>query len=161
MIPQLLPQMNYAINKVLQYDLVAQKKLREMEGRSLCWVVQDWGLTMVFKVVDGELIIDDRMQSCQATVEASPQELFELWRNYDADVSINLQMSGNPLALQDFSQLFKSLNIDWEALLEEVFGTFGAHVTGQVVHKVGAKVARTLHRIGDDIRAYKRDEMGS
>jgi ubiquinone biosynthesis protein UbiJ len=159
--PSLLSFINESVNKVLAYDLVAQKKLSQMNGRSLCWDVSGWGMTLVFQVDEGKLIINDRMIPCQVTVTASPQELFDLWQKYEQDTTVNLKITGNPLALQDFAQLFKALNIDWEALLEEFFGAFNANLAGRVVGKVGSQMSRTLHRIRDDIKAYHRDEVNN
>lgn len=150
----LLLFLNTTIEYLLRYDVNAKQQLQKMEGRSLCWCVQDVGLTVVCKVVNGQLMIDDKVQTTQVRVDASVGEMFDLWQNYDGQASINLHMQGNPLALQDFAQFFKSLKIDWEALLESYIGTSSAHFVGRFARES----AHALMRIKEDIIAYRDDE---
>lgn len=152
---ELIPLLNSTIDKALQYDVSAKHRLEKMQGRSLCWVLDDVGLTLVCRVVDGRLLIDDRFQACQVRVQSSLKEMIELWQHGADHDSVNLDMQGNPLALQDFAQFFKSLDIDWEAWLEDYIGPFNAHILG----RIAKETKRTLWRIKDDINTFKRDEV--
>ena len=155
---KLITLANQLLRNALPYCVQTQQKMAMMEDESCKWVATDLGITVVFMVRQGVLVVSDQNQPTQATIMASSKQLLDLAQQGEDAYDSAIEISGNPLVMKRFFELFKEVDFDIEQLCRDVFGDF----TGQMLSRVGRSAKQQLswklQRLRQDMHAYKNDE---
>ncbi|MBT8144212.1 MAG: SCP2 sterol-binding domain-containing protein [Gammaproteobacteria bacterium] len=153
----LLAPLARLLNRQISRSSPATAATHQLDGRTLAIRLRNTALTLYLTVREGQLHLRrDFDTEPDALLETTPLGLTELGRG--ATSAGNISMSGDPVVAQQFEQLLRHTQPDWEEELSQLVGDVAAHQVGNVVRQVfdfGQHAFRSLSR---DSAEYLREE---
>lgn len=134
-----------ALNKYIQMDAQASKKLALLSGNAIAIELQGWELTLyLLPDAQGIQVMTEYAGEADTTISGSPMALFNMSQG-DASAATmreqNITIEGDLELGQQFSQFFKQLDIDWQETLAQGFAKVTTPSNADVIaHKIGRLV---------------------
>lgn len=149
-------------NRVLQQDLQAFAAVKALSGKVIAIEVTGTVITWFLHFTNQGISLD-REYSGQpnVTIKARPSALVSLCLNRNSKitkVSPDMEINGDVGLAQEFQQILKTLDIDWEEHCSHWVGDTAAHKLGRFLKLAKNYIIETRHTIGMDISEYLRYE---
>jgi ubiquinone biosynthesis accessory factor UbiJ len=149
-------------NRLLQQDPQAFTAVKALTGKVIAIEITGTGSTWYLQFTDQGFVVDRNFRGqANVTVKARPAILAGLLLNRDgkiAKISPDMEISGDVGLAQEFQQILKNLDIDWEEHLSQWVGDTAAHKLGRVFKHTRNYIRETQQTIGMDISEYLRYE---
>lgn len=150
------------LNRLVQEDRETLAAIRELAGKiviievvgpelRICLQFNDQGITLM-REFDGKPHV---------TIRARPATFMGLFLNRNGKVTKttpDMDISGDVVLAQDFQNILKHIDIDWEEHLSHWTGDTAAHKLGRVFRHARVYLQEARHTIGMDISEYLRYE---
>ncbi|WKE65539.1 SCP2 sterol-binding domain-containing protein [Gallaecimonas kandeliae] len=134
-------------NRLLALDEASNRRLARLKGKAILVRLTDVGLSLGFTVTEAGLLVTGDLAEADATVALPLSALDELKDSANLPRAIKegrLELTGDPLLLKQFSELFAKLDIDWEGELARYIGDVPAHLLLSTATKVKARLDKGL-----------------
>jgi ubiquinone biosynthesis protein UbiJ len=102
-------------------------------------------------------------QEPDCVIKGTVLHLLKMMRNDDPAQSLSsgeIEIIGDSRIAQDFSDILKNVEIDWEELVSKVTGDFAAHRIGNAARQAKSWFEETLEALRLDVSDYLREESG-
>jgi len=147
------------LNELLQLDADSPERLQKLAGKRVRLQLEEFGRPLTASIFEHQLVLStadaDAVDCAIKTRLAVLPELKDaanITRLIKADA---LDIDGDPMLAQQFSQLFLQLDIDWEAQLASRIGDVPAHWLSKMF-----KQSQTwLQQQGLDKKAWLQDTL--
>ncbi len=162
--PTLLKIAEAAFNRYLALDPEMSSRLGELEGKCLGFELTEPEIEIYCKPHDKSVTL---LAACDGepdcVIKGSALNLLKMLRSDDPAQSRSrgeIEIVGDSRLAQDFSDILKSIDIDWEELISKVTGDFAAHRIGNAVRQAKNWFDETLEALRLDVSDYLREESG-
>ncbi|WP_115720416.1 ubiquinone biosynthesis accessory factor UbiJ [Gallaecimonas mangrovi] len=138
-------------NKLLALDGASGRRLQRLNGKVIVVQLTDIGLDLGFVVTPDNLLVTGALDQADATVALPVAAIGELKDSAQLPKAIKegrLELTGDPMLLKQFSELFAKLDIDWEGELARYVGDVPAHLLFDTATKLKAKLTKGLGQFG-------------
>lgn len=146
------------LNRVIDLDPAAHRRMRRLEGRSLGVALLGPGLRLVLKVEDNRFRGTDPDGEINAWVRATPGALLSLAASGGRATPGQLEIAGDAEAARRFQEFFQTLHPDWEEGMTRVFGDVVGVQLSRLLAGGIAYARRTGDGLSQDLGDYLRDE---
>ena len=151
-------------NRYLALDPETSSLLGVLEGKCLGFDLTDPDIQLYCrphaKAVSLSLECE---QAPDSVIKGSVMNLLKMMRNDDPAQSLGsgeIEIAGDSRIAQDFSDILKNVEIDWEELVSKVTGDFAAHRIGNAARQAKGWFEETLEALRLDVSDYLREESG-
>jgi ubiquinone biosynthesis protein UbiJ len=162
--PGFLRLVEQAFNKYLSLDQEMSGQLAELDGKILCFDINQPKLTLYcFPRAAGVTLQRDFDLEPDCTIKGSAMALYEMIRREDTAQSLSsgeVEILGDSRVAQRFSDILKSVEIDWEELTSKLVGDFAAHKMGNATRGFKSWFDEALAALRMDTSEYLREESG-
>jgi ubiquinone biosynthesis protein UbiJ len=154
-----------AINRVVELDQTTKSRLQKLAGKVLAIELSDVPVTLYFVPTEDELqifshydgVVDTRLQGSSIQllsmgVSAKPGE--SLFKG-------EVQIQGDVEMGQEFQNILRAMDIDWEERLSYLVGDVAAHKMGNTVRSMLGWGAQTVASLQDNLAEYLKFESES
>lgn len=162
--PQLLNLVTSAFNRYLAVDPEKSVQLGELNGKVICFEITAPELTVYCspreKAVDltGECEFEP-----DCTIRSSLPGLLNMMRSDDPAQSISsgeVEIKGDSRLAQRFSDILKTVELDWDELGSKIVGDFAAHKIGTIGRMFSGWAKNSGSAFQQDTSEYLREESG-
>lgn len=151
-------------NKVLQQDPKAFASVQLLSGNVMAVEVIGTGVTWFLQFSEQGISLDrEYTGAVNVTIKARPSALFSMCMNRNSKitrVSPDMEVSGDVGLAQEFQQILKKLDIDWEEHFSHWVGDTAAHKLVRFSRMAKHYIGETRHTIALDISEYLHYEKG-
>ena len=151
-----------AINKVLLLDPDTVQRLQELQGKVVMVQLSGLELSLYMIPVRNGLSVFSRYEGQADTIlRGSPLDMARLgMAEHAGDMlfSGDVRISGDVELGQQFRDILKKIDIDWEEHLSSLVGDIVAHQAGKLVLRTRAWGRQTLDTLAMDAGEYLREE---
>ncbi len=162
--PNVLNLVEQAFNKYLALDPEMSGQFAELEGKCLCFDISQPSLKLYCLPRNRAITLQrDFELEPDCTIKGSAMALYEMIRREDTAQSLSsgdVEILGDSRVAQRFSDILKSVEIDWEELTSKVVGDFAAHKVGNVARGFKGWFDEALSALQMDTSEYLREESG-
>ena len=162
--PSFLKFVETAFNQYLALDPEMSTRLGELEGKCIGFELTDPEITAFCKPHDKSVtLLIECEQAPDCIIKGTALNLVRMMRSDDPAQSLSageIEIIGESRVAQDFSDILKTIEIDWEELISKVVGDFAAHRIGNGVRQVKSWLDETLNAMQLDVSDYLREESG-
>lgn len=152
-------------NRVLQQDPQAFAAVKELSGKVIAVEVSGTGISWFVQFSDqGISLYREHTRPVNVTIKARPAVLFGLCLNRNnkiTKVSPDMEINGDVGLAQEFQQILKKLDIDWEEHFSHWLGDTAAHKLVRFSRLMKNYISETRHTVAMDISEYLRYEKGT
>jgi ubiquinone biosynthesis protein UbiJ len=154
-----------AVNRFLELDQTAKTRLQQLAGKVLAVELSDLPVILYFMPTEDVLqifshydgAVDTRLrgtsfQLLSMSVSARPGE-----NVFKGEV----QIQGDVELGQEFQDILRAMDIDWEERLSFVVGDVAAHKMGNAVRSMLGWGAQTVASLQDNLAEYLKFETGT
>jgi len=129
----------YALNRLLQFDPASTERLQPLAGRSLRVALRDTPVTVLCRFDAEGLRLerdagDEASETADASVDTSLAGLVSL-AGSGGKRSQDVAFQGDVGVIQEVKALFGDLEVDWEEQLSRITGDVVAHQAGEAVRQ--------------------------
>ncbi len=162
--PSFLRLIEQAFNKYLALDSEMSDQLAELDGKCLCFDITQPKLKLFCLPRKAAVTLQhdfDLEPDC--TIKGSAMALYEMIRREDTAQSLSsgeIEILGESRVAQRFSDILKSVEIDWEELASKLVGDFAAHKAGNAARGFKDWFDEALTALKMDTSEYLREESG-
>ncbi len=162
--PRLLGIIEALFNRYLGADPEMSAKLGELSGKVLCFDITAPRMTLYCSPRSGAVDLSlsaDAAPDC--VVRASAPALLAMMRAGDPADSIasgDVVIQGDSRLAQRFSDILKSVELDWDELASRVVGDFAAHKLGTLGRLFTSWAKQSGEALERDASDYLREESG-
>ena len=151
-------------NRVLQHDPQSFSAVQELAGKVIAVEVSGTGITWFLQFTDqGISLAREHAGTVNVTIRARSSALISMCMNRDSKitkVSPDMEVIGDVGLAQEFQQILKKLDIDWEEHFSHWIGDTAAHKLVRFSRQVKNYLGETRHTIAMDISEYLLYEKG-
>ena len=151
-------------NRVLQQDPQAFTAVQALSGKIIAIEVTGTGVSWFLQFSDQGISVDREYSGpVNVTIKARPSALIGLCLNRNSKitkVSPDMEINGDVGLAQEFQQILKKLDIDWEEHFSHWVGDTAAHKLVRFSKLAKNYLSETRHTIAMDISEYLRYEKG-
>lgn len=162
--PNFLHFVEQAFNKYLALDPEMSNQFAELDGKCLCFEISQPNLKLYCLPRTCAITLQrDFELEPDCTIKGSAMALYEMIRREDTAQSLSsgdVEILGDSRVAQRFSDILKSVEIDWEELTSKVVGDFAAHKVGNVARGFKGWFDEALAALQMDTSEYLREESG-
>jgi ubiquinone biosynthesis protein UbiJ len=162
--PGFLRLVEQAFNKYLALDLEMSGQFAELDGKCLCFDISVPKFRVYcFPRAGAVTLQGDCAQNVDCTIKGSAMALYRMIRREDTAQSLSsgeVEIQGDSRVAQRFSDILKSVEIDWEELSSKLIGDFAAHKVGNVAREFKGWFDEALIALRMDTSEYLREESG-
>jgi ubiquinone biosynthesis protein UbiJ len=162
--PGFLRLVEQTFNRYLALDLEMSAQFAELDGKCLCFDISVPKLRVYCSPRVGTVTLQsDCKQNADCTIKGSTMALYRLIRREDTAQSLSsgeVEIQGDSRVAQRFSDILKSVEIDWEELSSKLVGDFAAHKVGNVARGFKGWLDEALAALQMDTSEYLREESG-
>ncbi len=162
--PTFLQLMQTAINQYLALDPEMSSRLGELEGKCIGFDLSEPDVLLYCKPHDKSVTL---LAECETPpdciIQGTALNLLKMMRSDDPAQSLSkgeIVIVGESRVAQDFSDILKTIEIDWEELVSKIVGDFAAHRLGNGVRQMKDWFRETLTAMQLDTSDYLREESG-
>ncbi len=154
------------INRALEYDPVARRRLTGLIGKSLVLETSDPSLTLALSI-DGDaeniqvLVGLERPDQVDARVAGRATDLFAVLRAHDrtqAMMAHQIDIQGDTRTFFTLQEILAELNIDWEMALGDRLGDLPAHLLADGLRFFGGMVKAQGRSFDRTLKNFLREE---
>lgn len=138
-------------NKLLALDDASRRRLGRLKDKAIKVQLTDIDLQLGFVVTEAGLLVTGDLAEADATLALPVSALGELKDSANLPRALKegrLDLSGDPMLLKQFSELFAKLDIDWEGELARYLGDVPAHLLLSTGARLQKRLAASLARFG-------------
>lgn len=162
--PVLLNLVEASINRYLALDPEISSQLGELEGKVIAFELTS-PETCIYCLPEAQKVTLQTHAEFEAncTLQGSALSLLKMIRSTEPTALLNsgeIKILGESRVAQRFSDILKSVEIDWEELLSQVVGDFAAHRIGNQVSSVQHWLSQALESMRLDSTEYLQEESG-
>jgi ubiquinone biosynthesis protein UbiJ len=154
-----------AVNRFLALDKTAKARLQQLAGKVLAVELSDLPVTLYFIPTEDELQIfshydgtaDTRLRGTSfqlLSMSVSPRPGENVFKG-------EVQIQGDVELGQEFQDILRAMDIDWEERLSYVVGDVAAHKMGNAVRSMLGWGAQTVASLQDNLAEYLKFEAGT
>jgi len=162
--PTLVQILETIFNRYLALDPEMSSLLGELEGKCLGFDLTDPAIRLYCRPHEKSVSLSlDCEQQPDCVIKGSLLNLLKMLRSEDPAQSLSsgeIEIVGNSRVAQDFSDILKNIEIDWEDLISKVTGDFAAHRIGNITRQAKGWFEETLEALRLDLGDYLREESG-
>jgi ubiquinone biosynthesis protein UbiJ len=162
--PSFLRLIEQAFNKYLALDSEMSDQLAELDGKCLCFDITQPKLKLYCIPRKAAVTLQrDFELEPDCTIKGSAMALYEMIRREDTAQSLSsgeIEILGDSRVAQRFSDILKSVEIDWEELTSKLVGDFAAHKVGNAARGFKNWFDEALTAFKMDTSEYLREESG-
>ena len=156
------------INRALEYDPVARRRLTALVGKTLMLEMSEPSLTLAL-TIDGDehqarVLVDfSRPDEVHARVSGRASDLFAVLRARDrtqAMMAHHIDIQGDTRTFFTLQDILSDLDIDWEMALGDRLGDLPAHILADGLRFVGGMARAQTRSVDRTLRNYLREESG-
>ena len=153
-----------AVNRLLRSDPDVAARVGAMRGKVIAVHVTTFDQVLYFLPRDDSVtVVSEYEREPDTWVRGGAVDLFKLsFAGRGASsrrVAARAEISGDVALGQEFQQVFKDLEFDWEELPAAWFGDACAHELGRGARAAAAWLGRSLDSLADSGGEYLREEM--
>lgn len=151
-----------AVNRWLQLDEQAISRLRALQGRVIAFHISSPGIQLYFvPMADGLRVTDQYDTTPDVTLAGSALAFMRLSAADEpakAMLAQGIQVTGNMGIAEQFSQILREVDIDWEELLSHAVGDIVAHQAGQLVRSTQGWLTDSAQAMRLNTSEYLQEE---
>ena len=151
-----------ATNQVLALDEDTLIRLQALQGKIIAIEVRGLDVSLFLIPEQNKLSVYGRYEAQPDTVlRGTPIELMRMGlAKHAGDVLLSggVEISGDVELGEQFSEILKALDIDWEEHLSHITGDLVAHKVGNVVRSAMSWGKQTADTLGRDVAEYLQEE---
>ncbi|GGX47317.1 ubiquinone biosynthesis accessory factor UbiJ [Saccharospirillum salsuginis] len=156
------------INRALEYDPVARRRLTTLVGKTLMLETSEPSLTLAL-TIDGDehqarVLVDfSRPDEVHARVSGRASDLFAVLRAQDrtqAMMAHHIDIQGDTRTFFTLQDILSDLDIDWEMALGDRLGDLPAHLLADGLRFFGGMARAQTRSVDRTLRNYLREESG-
>lgn len=151
-------------NRVLQQDPQAFTAVQALSGKVIAVEVSGTGVSWFLQFSDQGISLDREYSGpVNVTIKARPAALIGLCLNRNSKitkVNPDMEINGDVGLAQEFQQILKNLDIDWEEHCSHWLGDTAAHKLVRFTRLMKNYISEIRHTIAMDISEYLRYEKG-
>lgn len=152
-----------ALNRYLNLDPQAARRLGSMDGKIIGVVIEQWGVRLyLLPGADGIQVLGRCEQTPDTVLHTSPAALWQLARGDEAAPLMlrrEIRIEGDTQLGQQFRSVLEEMEVDWEEHLSSVLGDVLAHQIGRGVRAGRRWGADTLHSLEQDVSEFLQEEQ--
>ncbi|ROQ24367.1 ubiquinone biosynthesis accessory factor UbiJ [Gallaecimonas pentaromativorans] len=136
-------------NRLLALDDSSGRRLGRLSGKTVLVQLTDINLGLGFVVLDDGLLVTGDLAAPDAKVALPVAAIKELKDSANLPRAIKegrLELTGDPMLLKQFSELFAKLDIDWEGELAKYLGDVPAHLLFSATARLSRRLAGSAGR---------------
>ncbi len=151
-------------SQYLALDPEMSSLLGELEGKCIGFELTEPEIRLYCRPHDKSVTLqNDCEEEPDCVIKGTALDLLKMMRSDDPAQSLSrgeIEIVGDSRVAQDFSDILKNIDIDWEELVSKVTGDFAAHRIGNAVRQTKGWIAETLEALKLDVGDYLREESG-
>lgn len=160
----LIKTLETIFNRYLALDPEMSSLLGDLEGKCIGFDLTDPQVLLYCRPHEKSVsLLLECEQTPDCVIKGSVLNLLKMMRSADPAQSLSsgeIEIAGDSRVAQDFSDILKSIEIDWEELVSRVTGDFAAHRIGNAMRQVKGWFEETMEALRLDISDYLREESG-
>lgn len=150
------------LNQALQLDPAIIPLLQKLSGKVIA--IELTGLGWQFSFLPDKqtiVVLAGYSGDSHAYVTGAPFSLLRLLLDDDSHLanSPDVKIEGEIHTVQQFSKLFKTLDIDWEEQLSHYLGDIPAHSLGNLARQSQTYVKTGTHTFQQNLQEYLQEEL--
>lgn len=152
-----------SINSLLQTDPANQAKLAPLAGRVISIEIQEWPKPVFLTVTAGKIgLASEHEEAADIAIKGSAWPMLQLLKGSSpADVrQSGVEIQGDLTVAQQFSNIARTLDIDWEEKLSHWVGDIAAHRIGRFVRGTSAEIKVAQEQFSQAVTEYMKYESG-
>ncbi|MEN9432566.1 MAG: hypothetical protein RLZZ422_155 [Pseudomonadota bacterium] len=158
----LIAALEAAFNAWLRLDPAAQPHLQALQGRIIALHITGLDIKLFFiPTSTGITLSMDYQAEPDVTIKGSAMALSRLALSEDASkvlLESDVQMEGDLSTGQRFSEVLRSVDIDWEELLSHAVGDIVAHQMGSTARSTQGWLKDSMQAMHLNTREYLQEE---
>ena len=161
--PTLVQILETLFNQYLALDPEMSSLLGELEGKCIGFELTEPEILLYCRPHDKSVTLQLDCEAPDCVIKGTALNLLKMMRSDDPAQALSrgeIEIVGDSRVAQDFSDILKNIDIDWEELVSKVTGDFAAHRIGNVVRQTKGWIAETLEALKLDVSDYLREESG-
>ncbi|MEH6470143.1 MAG: SCP2 sterol-binding domain-containing protein [Halopseudomonas sp.] len=150
-----------AINKAIERDPLAQRKLSQLAGRSLLLRLT-FPKLVVGVILGGEgvsLVSEGTLEQPDCEVEGAPSDLLALLLDPQQAFENRVQLKGNTQLATQLREIAQQLDLDWGGLLGDCIGDPAAQLLINLFNKGRAAASEASNNLLDDLDNWLHEEI--
>ena len=165
-----------ALNSYLDLDAERAGAMQQLSGKTLAVNITDLGLEFFIDVLDDKLDVKGQLPENNeeqpaaeskargrqiTTISGSSLALFQLGMQQDNTRSLfsgEVSISGDIQSGQRFSEILRSIEVDWEELLSNYTGDLLAHQLSEGLRSFTAWSKKAVDSLSRDLADYLKEE---
>lgn len=160
LIDRILPIVEYALYRYLSLDPHTLKALGELSGQVIQITVSDAGFHFYLLPSNRGIRMKRHGLTPHCEICGTLLALITHALHYpNTKTALKIRILGDIRLAQTFTQILKSISIDWEAPLSAAVGDILAHQIGMQVGRLKAKMAKRKVQLGRNMTEYLQEEL--
>lgn len=160
----LIKTLETIFNQYLALDPEMSSLLGDLEGKCIGFDLTDPQVLLYCRPHEKSVsLLLECEQNPDCVIKGSVLNLLKMMRSADPAQSLSngeIEIAGDSRVAQDFSDILKSIEIDWEELVSKITGDFAAHRIGNAMRQAKGWFEETMEALRLDISDYLREESG-
>jgi ubiquinone biosynthesis protein UbiJ len=153
------------VNDALNYDLLAQQKLKKLAAKTLVLQVSEPTLTLSLTIEsDGFVFVESQKpEQYDALVAGKASDLFAVMRAEDRTAAMMehaITIEGDTRTFFAVQEVMSHLDVDWEMALADKVGDLAAHVIADGVRFFASVAKNHFESFSRTSRNFLREESG-
>jgi ubiquinone biosynthesis protein UbiJ len=152
-----------ALNQYLSFDPEISSQLSSLHGKVIAIELAGTGTTLFFiPHQNGSLqLLSQFEDDADCTISGTPLNLLRNTLNNSTDATFNgdIQIQGSSSLAQEFTQILKRVDVDWEERLSQLTGDIIAHQVGNTVRSGNSWAKRNISSTGLNLQEYLQEEI--
>lgn len=158
------------VNRALEYDPVARRKLTGLAGKSLLLEMSEPSLTVALEIEAGSgeddagiLVAFSRPDEFSARVSGRATDLLAVLQAKDrtrAMMAHQIDIQGDTRTFFTLQEILSGLDIDWEMALGDRLGDLPAHLVADGLRFFGGMMRSQVRSLDRTARNFLREESG-
>jgi len=160
-VPLLVELLQSAGNRLLAYDAETRARLARLADKVVRLELAGLGRTLYIQVAPDQLYLHEEWSGpTHLTLRGSPLAYlrFALGPDNEGAADGAIQIEGDAVLAQQFTQVLKRVDIDWEEALSRYVGDIAAHQLGNAAREFRAWAAGTSANLQQDLADYLTEE---
>lgn len=162
--PGFLRLLEQVFNQYLALDREMSDQFAELEDKCLCFDISLPELRFYCFPRAGALTLQSECGlEADCTIKGSAMALYQMIRREDAAQSLSsgeVEILGDSRIAQRFSDILKSVEIDWEELTSNLVGDFAAHKMGDAARDLKGWLDEALTALRINTSEHLQEESG-